>query len=91
MDYLLYVDDYLIIAMVQVSLDLRYSRISWILIMYLDFLPCCLLEVTHRVMIEYNLRCSKVIEYPIRDLPLPIKGKCTYGLLLGSLLGNLWP
>ena len=33
MDYLLYVDDCLIITMVQVSLDLRYSRISWMLIL----------------------------------------------------------
>ena len=62
MDYLLYVDDYLIIAMVQVSLDLRYIRISWMLIMYLDFIPCCLLEVTRKVMIRYSLRCLKLIE-----------------------------
>ena len=62
MDYLLYVDDNLIIAMVEVSLDLRCSRISWIMIMYLDFISCCLLDVAHRVMIMYNLRCSKVIE-----------------------------
>ena len=62
MDYLLYVDDCLIIAMVQVSLDLRYLRISWILIMYLYFIPCYLLKVAHRVMIGYNLRCLKVIE-----------------------------
>ena len=61
MNYLLYVDDCLIIAMVQVSLDLRYSRISWMLIMYLDLIPCFLLEIAHRVMIEYNLRCSKVL------------------------------
>ena len=62
MDYLLYVDDCLIIAMVQVSLNLRYSRISWMLIFYLDFIPYYLSEVTHRVMIGYSLRCSKVIE-----------------------------
>ena len=62
MDYLLYVDDCLITTMVQVSLDLRYSRISWTLILYLDFIPCCLLEVAHRVLIEYRLRCSNVIE-----------------------------
>ena len=62
MDYLLYVDDYFIIAIVQVSLDFRYSKISWMLITYLDFIPCCLLEVAHRVMIEYSLRCLKVIE-----------------------------
>ena len=37
-------------------------RISWMLIMYFDFIPCYLLEVTHRVMIGYNLKCSKVIE-----------------------------
>ena len=44
------------------------------LILYLDFIPCCLSEVAHRVMIGYNLRCSKVIEYPTKDSPLPIKG-----------------
>ena len=59
MDYLLYVDDCLIIAMVQVSLD---SRISWMLILYFDFIPCYLSEVAHRVMIECSLRCLKVIE-----------------------------
>ena len=62
MDYLLYVDDSLIIAMVQVSLDLKFSRISWMLIMYFDFILYCLLEVAHRVMIGYTLRYSKVIE-----------------------------
>ena len=62
MNYLLYVADSLIIAMMQVSLDLRYSRISWILILYLDFIPCCLLEVDLRVIIGYRLRCSEVIE-----------------------------
>ena len=62
MDCLLYLDDSLIIAMVQVSLDLMCSRISWILIMYLNFIPYYLLEIAHRVMIGYNLRCSKVIE-----------------------------
>ena len=62
MDYLLYVDDCLIIAMVQVSLNLRYSKISWMLILYLDFIPCCLSEVAHRVMIGYNFSCSKVIK-----------------------------
>ena len=62
MDYLLYVDDCLIIEMVQVSLDLRNSRISWMLILYLDFIPCFLSKVAHRVMIGYSLRCSKVIE-----------------------------
>ena len=62
MDYLLYVDDCLIIAMVQVFLDLRYSRICWMLILYLNFIPCYLLEVTHRMMIGYNLRCLKVIQ-----------------------------
>ena len=59
---IIYVDDSLIIAMMQVSLDLRCSRISWMLIICFDFIPCCLLEVTHRVMIGYNLRCSRVIE-----------------------------
>ena len=62
MDYLLYVDDCLIIAMVQVSLDLRCLRISWILFLYFNFILCCLLEVAHRVLIEYSLRCLKVIE-----------------------------
>ena len=54
MNYLLYVDDCLIIAMVQISLDLRYSRISWMLIMYLDSIPYCLSEVAHMVMIGHN-------------------------------------
>ena len=62
MNYLLYVDDCLIIAMVQVFLDLRRSRISWILILYFDFIPCYIFKVAHRVIIEYSLRCSKVIE-----------------------------
>ena len=62
MDYLLNVDDSPIIEMVQVSLDLRCSRISWMLFIHLDFIPCCLPKVTHMVMIGYNLRCSKVIE-----------------------------
>ena len=62
MNYLLYVDDCLIIAMVQVSLDLRCSRISWMLTLSFDYIPCCLLEVSYRVMIGYNLRCWKVIE-----------------------------
>ena len=62
MDYLLYVDDCLILAMMQVSLDLRCSMISWMLILYLDFIPYYLSEVSHRVMIVYSLRCSKVIE-----------------------------
>ena len=62
MDYLFSVDDSLIIAMVQVSLDLRYSRLSWMSILYFDFITCCLLEVAHRVMIGYSLRCLKVVE-----------------------------
>ena len=45
MDYILYVNDCLIIAMVHVSLDLRCLRISSILIMHFDLDPCCLLEV----------------------------------------------
>ena len=57
MDYLLYVDDCFIIAMVQVSLAFRCLRISWMLIMYFDFIPYCLSEVARRVMIEYNLSC----------------------------------
>ena len=59
---IIYVDDGLIIAMVQVSLDLRCSRISWMLILYFHFIPYCLSEVTHKVMIGYGLRCLKVIE-----------------------------
>ena len=62
MNYLLYVDDCPIIAMVRVSLDLEYLRISWILILYLDFILCYLSKVTHRVMIRYSLGCLKVIE-----------------------------
>ena len=54
MDYLLNVDDSLIITMVQVFLDLRCLRISWMLILYFDFIPYCLSEVTLRVMIGYN-------------------------------------
>ena len=54
MDYVLYVDDCLIIVMVQVSLDLRYLRITWMLILYFDFIPSCLSEVAHRVMIKYK-------------------------------------
>ena len=89
MDYLLYVDDCLIIEMVQVSLDLRYSRIFWMLIMYLDSIPSFLLEVAHWVIIGYNLRCSKVIELPTRDSSFPIKEEYAYALLSGSLLRNL--
>ena len=62
MDYLFHVDDSLIIALVQVSLDLRYSSLSWMLIMCFDIIPCCLLKVAHRVMIRYSLRCSKIVE-----------------------------
>ena len=62
MDYLLYVDDGLIVAMVHVSLDLRCSRISWILILYFDLDPCYLFKVALWVMVGYSLRCSKVIE-----------------------------
>ena len=54
MDYLLNVDDSLIIVMMQVSLNLRCSKISWTLILYFNFIPYCLPEVAHRVMIEYN-------------------------------------
>ena len=61
MNYLLHVNDGMIIAIMQVSLDLRNSRLSCMLILCFDFIPCCLLEVTHRVMIGYNLRCSKVV------------------------------
>ena len=34
-----------IIKMVQISLDLRCLRISWMLILYFDLNPCYLLEV----------------------------------------------
>ena len=61
------------------------------LILWFDFIPCYLPMVAHRVMIGYSLRYSKIIEYPTKDSPLPIEGEYTYGLLLGSLLGNLWP
>ena len=61
MNYLYYVDDFPIIAMVQISLNLRCSRISWMLILYFDFIPCCLSNVAHRVMIGYRLRYSKVV------------------------------
>ena len=60
--HLLYVDDSLIIAMVQVLLDLRCLRIYWMMIMYIDFIPCSLSEVAFGVMIVYNLRYLKVIE-----------------------------
>ena len=59
------------------------------LILYFDFIPCYLLEVTYRVMIGYNLRYSKVIEYSTKDFSLLIEGGYTYGLLSGSLLENL--
>ena len=60
------------------------------LILYLNFIPCCVPKVAHRV-IRYCLRCSKVIEYPTKDSPLQIEGEHTHGLLSESLLGNLWP
>ena len=44
MDHLFNVDDCLIIEMVQVSLDLRCSRISWMLILYFDLNPRCLFK-----------------------------------------------
>ena len=52
MDYLLHIDDSLIIAMVQVSLDLRYLRLSSMLILCFGFIPYCLLEVAHWVQLE---------------------------------------
>ena len=55
------VDDFHIIAMVHVSLDLRFFGISWMLILYFDLDPCSLLEVTLWVMIGYSLRYLKVI------------------------------
>ena len=62
MNYLLYVDDCLIIAMMQISLDLRCSMISLTQILYFDFIPYYLSKVSHRVMIGYRLKYSKVIE-----------------------------
>ena len=56
------VDDCPIIVMVQVSLDLRCSRISWMSILYFDLDPCFLLEVALWMIVRYTLRCSKVIE-----------------------------
>ena len=52
------VDDCLIIAMVKVSLDLRYSKISWMLILYFDLDPFCLLGVTLWMIVWYNLRST---------------------------------
>ena len=54
--------DCLIIAMMQISLNLRCSRISWMLILYFDFDPCCLVEVALWMIVGYNLRYLKVIE-----------------------------
>ena len=62
MDYLLHLDDSLNIEMVQVSLDLKYLRLPWILILFFNFIPCCLSKVIYRVMTRYILRCSKVVE-----------------------------
>ena len=55
------VDDCLIKAIVHVSLKLRCSRMSWMLIMYFDLDPCCLFEVAFWLIIRYNLRYLKVI------------------------------
>ena len=82
-------NDSFIIAMVQVSLGLRYSIIYWILIMYFDFIPCCLSKVAHRMMIWYNLKYSKVIKQPIENSLLMIEEMYIYGLLSESLLENL--
>ena len=62
MDYLLCVDDSLIIAMVQLSLDLRCSRLSWMLILYFNLDSCYLFQVTLWVMVRYSLRYLKEIE-----------------------------
>ena len=43
------------------------------LIMCFDFIPCCLSEVAHRVMIGYSLRCLKVIAN--KGLLTPNKGR----------------
>ena len=67
------INDSLIITMMQVSLELRCSRISWVLILYFHFGPCCLREVARRMMIGYNLRDSKIIEQSMEDSPLLIE------------------
>ena len=85
MNFLLYVDDSLIIEMVQVSLNLRCSRISWILILYFDLDPCCLLEVTLWVMVGYSLRYSKVIDEPTKDSPLLNRGRVYLWPLVGMI------
>ena len=56
------INDSHIITMVQLFLDLRCSRVSWVLILYFDFDSCCLREVARRMIIEYNLTNLKVIE-----------------------------
>ena len=61
------------------------------LILSFDFIPCCLSKVSLKVMIGYNLRCLKVIEYPTKDSPLSIEGEYTHDLFSRSLLVNLWP
>ena len=45
------------------------------LIMYFDLNPCCLLEVALWMIVEYNMRCLKVIEYPRKDSPLLNRGR----------------
>ena len=62
MDYVLHVDDSLIIAMVQISLDLRCSRISWMLILYFHLDPCCPFEVALWMMVRYSLSYLKIID-----------------------------
>ena len=59
------------------------------LIPYFDFIPCCLPEVAHRMMIRYSLGYLKVIEWPTKDSPLLIEGGYTYDLFSRSLLRNL--
>ena len=59
------------------------------LILCFDFIPCFLLEVAHKVMIRFTLRCSKVVEKTTKDSPLLIEEEYTHDLLSGSLPINL--
>ena len=60
------------------------------LILYFDLNLCCLLEVALWMIVGYSLRCSKVIEYPIkvyspnrgRVYPWPFVGIITWESLV---------
>ena len=67
MNYLFTVDDSLIITMVQVSLDLRCSRISWMLILYFDFIHCCLPEIACHTPIPDPTRMADPNRVRARD------------------------